>query len=56
MVILISSALGKSYFKTKLTKQIDLVSKKTSGVIEESLMNIRTVSSFNMQNELVNKY
>lgn len=50
------SSIAKSHFKTRLTQQIDLVAKKTSGVIEESLMNIRTVASFNMQTQLINKY
>lgn len=56
VAVLIMSSLAKSHFKTRLTQQIDFVAKKTSGVIEESLMNIRTVASFNMQMQLTNKY
>ena len=56
VVVLVLSSLAKSHFKTRLTQQIDLVAKKTSGVIEESLINIRTVASFNMQMQLISKY
>lgn len=56
VTILIASSIAKSYFKTKLTKQLDLVSLKTNGIVEESLMNIRTVASFNMQEILITKY
>lgn len=56
VAVLVLSSIAKSHFKTRLTQQIDLVAKKTSGVIEESLMNIRTVASFNMQTQLINKY
>lgn len=33
VVILITSSIAKSYFKTKLTKQLDLVSLKTNGIV-----------------------
>lgn len=56
VTLLIASSIAKSYFKTKLAKQLDLVSVKTNGIVEESLMNIRTVASFNMQEILIAKY
>ena len=56
ITILIITGTIKSHFKTNLTKQIDIVNKKTGGMIEESLINIRTVSAFNMQDQLIKKY
>lgn len=56
IVILILTGTIKSHFKTNLTKQIDIVNNKTGGMIEESLINIRTVSAFNMQDQLIKRY
>ena len=53
---IIITGLLRSHFKTKLTKKTDLLRQKTSGMIEESIINIRTVCTFNMQNILIEKY
>jgi ATP-binding cassette subfamily B (MDR/TAP) protein 1 len=56
ITVLIVCGLARSYFKTKLAKQADVIRRKTCGMIEESLINIRTVSSFNMQSCLIQRY
>jgi hypothetical protein len=56
ITVLIITGLLRSKFKTKLAQKADFLRKKTGGMIEESIINIRTVCAFNMQDILIQKY